>query len=102
MRAAFFLIAAVLLSSCVEQGPAMTTSGPQSCETAGGRMGLGGTAQLETCFRPEPDAGKSCTRAGDCSGMCLADTKTCSAESPVFGCFSFMNETGQPQEICVD
>ena len=45
---------------------------------------------------------RSCTKAGDCEGQCLADTKTCSKVSPIFGCYDYLDETGQVVGICVD
>ncbi|MEZ5716333.1 MAG: hypothetical protein R3D85_14950 [Paracoccaceae bacterium] len=54
------------------------------------------------CFRPTPDAGKSCRKASDCSGVCLADTRTCSTMSPMFGCYGFLDDEGREAEICVD
>lgn len=68
----------------------------------GGTVGRGGLLPDELCFLPEPDAGKACTRKTDCAGLCLADTQTCSPVSPMFGCFEFLDETGQKVGICID
>lgn len=68
----------------------------------GGKVGRGGLLPDEVCFLPEPDAGKTCTKKTDCEGMCLADTRTCSPVTPMFGCFEFLDETGQKVGICID
>lgn len=102
------LIVALALAGCVEEPPA----GPQGkrlsdadraeCLMQGGTVGRGGLLPDEVCFRPEPDAGKACSKKTDCEGMCLADTRTCSTVSPMFGCFEFLDETGQTVGICID
>ncbi|HHL20167.1 MAG TPA: hypothetical protein ENJ52_01430 [Aliiroseovarius sp.] len=71
------------------------------CEARGGeyaRAGLFGHA----CFMPTPDAGQACSRAGDCEGVCYADTRQCSAVTPVFGCIAMLDEDGKRVEICID
>lgn len=102
------LILALALAGCVEeppagpQGKALSDADRAECLMQGGRVGRGGLLPDEVCFRPEPDAGKACTRKSDCSGMCLADTNTCSKVTPMFGCFEFLDETGQKVGICID
>jgi hypothetical protein len=93
-------LAFVLLASCVS---VVTKDGqPVSrfeCVARGGSVsGIVGQA----CVRPAADAGKSCTRASDCSGVCLAESRTCSAKDTVFGCYSFLNEAGEEVGLCVD
>jgi hypothetical protein len=55
-----------------------------------------------TCAKPTPDAGKACKKASDCSGHCMADSMTCSALTPQFGCFDMRTEDGQKVGLCVD
>ncbi len=73
-----------------------------ACVEAGGRWARGGIAGLPLCFLPTPDAGKACTTAEDCTGFCLAETGTCSAESPLFGCFALFDLDGAEVTICID
>ena len=102
------LIVALALAGCVEEPPAGPQGKPLSdadraeCLMQGGKVGRGGLLPDEVCFRPEPDAGKACSKKTDCEGMCLADARTCSTVSPMFGCFDFLDETGQELGICVD
>jgi len=102
------LIAALALVACVEappggpQGKALTKAERAECLMKGGSTGRGGLFPDEVCFLPEPDAGKACTKKTDCEGLCLADTRTCSPVTPMFGCFEFLDETGQKVGICID
>lgn len=105
MKRALVLILA--LAACVDDtndrgGKNLDKAARADCLAQGGRVGFGGLVPDEVCFRPTRDAGKACTRASDCEGLCLADTRSCSAEGPMFGCFSFLDENGQAQDICVD
>ena len=71
------------------------------CEAKGGeyaQAGLFGHA----CYLPTEDAGKSCAAAGDCQGICYADTRQCSPVTPEFGCIAMLDEDGQRMEICID
>lgn len=94
------LPAILLLASCVT--PVTKDGQPISrldCVAKGGSVsGIQGQA----CVMPAADAGKSCARAGDCSGVCMAETRTCSAKDVVFGCFSFLNEKGEVVSLCAD
>lgn len=97
-----------LLASCVEAPPPGPGGKPLSpaaaadCLARGGEIGRGGLLPDEVCFLPMPDAGKSCTRAGDCEGQCLSESRTCSKVAPLFGCYGFLDETGRQLDICVD
>ena len=46
--------------------------------------------------------GKACATAADCSGVCFADTRTCSPVTPLFGCFDYLDEAGKTVGICID
>ncbi|MFZ1469141.1 MAG: hypothetical protein WAT09_09195 [Paracoccaceae bacterium] len=102
------IVAALALASCMEtppggpQGKLLTDTERADCLMRGGTTGYGGFFPDEVCFTPQKDAGKACTKAGDCTGLCLAETKTCSKVSPIFGCYEFLDETGQKADICVD
>ncbi len=101
-------LAVLALAACVEKPPAGPEGQPlgdaerAECLMKGGKVGRGGLLPDEVCFLPEPDAGKACTNKTDCQGMCLADTRTCSPVTPMFGCFEFLDETGQKVGICID
>lgn len=73
-----------------------------ACVEAGGRWERGGVTGQLLCFLPTPDAGKACTTAEECSGFCLAETMTCSAETPMFGCFAIIDLDGAEVTICID
>lgn len=74
----------------------------ETCEAAGGHWDYGGLRHQQLCFMPQPDAGQACSKASDCNGVCLADSKTCSPEHPIFGCYSYLREDGSESMICVD
>lgn len=90
----------LLLASCVT--PVTRDGQPISrmeCVAKGGSVsGIQGQA----CLMPAADAGKSCAKASDCSGVCMAETRTCSAMDGVFGCYSFLDETGKAVGLCSD
>ncbi len=71
------------------------------CVKEGGRGIIGGAGQ-PSCEKKTPDAGKSCSKESDCEGFCLAETKTCSSQSPFFGCHEVLTEEGQVVTVCVD
>lgn len=103
------IAAALLLAACQSDAPplpegsvSMTRAERALCEAEGGTVGRGGMLASEQCFKPLPDAGKSCGTASDCEGMCMADTRTCQAITPQFGCFEFLDETGRKVGLCAD
>lgn len=83
-------------------GAALTEAERVDCLEHGGKLGRGGMLGNEICYRATPDAGKSCKKASDCSGACMADTMSCSKLSPQFGCFEMMTDDGQKVGLCVD
>ena len=104
------LAGALMLAACTPEAPADTPPDPAparpqtsaSCLAAGGTWDRGGLSGRYLCLLPEPDAGQSCRTAQDCSGFCMAETRTCSAVSPQFGCFEFLDDTGQRIGLCID
>ena len=96
------------LAACQTEAPPAPAAGLLSdaeradCLAHGGRVGRGGIVPDEVCFRPTPDAGASCQKAGDCTGMCMAETKTCAKVTPQFGCMEILDETGRSVGLCVD
>ena len=107
MKRFVLILAGLLLASCVappsgQQGEVLSDAERAECLMQGGKVGRGGLLPDELCFRPETDGGMACTRKTDCSGVCLAETNTCSKVTPLFGCFEFLDETGAKAQICID
>ncbi len=110
LAAGLALVLGLSLAACVEEPPErpgppgalMTEAGRAECTMRGGYVAHAGLAQDQHCFTNEPDAGKSCRKASDCSGYCLADTRTCSPVSPMFGCFEFLDADGRKVGLCID
>lgn len=73
-----------------------------ACLDAGGRWALGGLSGRPLCFLPTPDAGQACTTGADCTGFCLAETRTCTEVTPYFGCFGMIDLDGYEATLCVD
>lgn len=84
------------------EGPVLSAEERAECLAAGGRIGSGGLFPGELCFRPTTDAGQACSRASDCEGFCLAETRTCAPVTPIFGCTAILNEDGQEITLCMD
>jgi hypothetical protein len=103
---------AVALSACVDappsgpEGRALTDAERADCLMRGGTVGRGGLLPDEICFLPLADGGKACSKKTDCEGMCVVDpvsrAASCAKVTPQFGCFDFLDETGQELGICVD
>jgi len=107
----YHVVAALLtLAGCVSETGDVETSTPDdtrpqtqaACLEAGGRWAPGGLWPEPLCFLPNPDAGKGCSKASDCAGACLSESRTCSPESPRFGCYGYLDEAGDEVVICVD
>ena len=80
-----------------------------ACEARGGSYGRRGRAGLYSCAVTYADAGKVCRKADDCEGQCRVEDSAsapsqgqCQATSDRFGCYTFLDEQGQPVGICVD
>lgn len=110
-RAVFSTVLALVMWTGAAIGPvsAQDAGAPETetaCSDAGGRWDRGGLGGQFTCFLPTPDAGKACTAAEDCSGFCLvesgAGTGSCSAETPMFGCFAYVDLDGAEVTLCID
>lgn len=84
------------------RSPAEVRAEKANCDATGGRWAQGGITLAEMCFRETEDAGKPCRREGDCSGFCMADTRTCSTVTPMFGCHEYLDEAGRKVGICID
>ena len=111
-RALLSFAAILALLACQEDGPQASgniTSGPDllaaertACERTGGRWGLRAGDSLFVCYRNTPDAGKLCRVATDCTGLCLARSRTCSPIKPFLGCHEVLTDAGLPATLCVN
>jgi hypothetical protein len=72
------------------------------CEADGDIWGRAGATGVFVCFRRTPDAGRRCTSADDCSGVCLARSQTCSPLDPLIGCQEVLTSSGARATLCVD
>lgn len=109
----FAIVFCVLaVGACQEDGPQASesqTAFPEllslqrsACEKDGGRWGVAIGKTTFTCYRDTRDANKICRVASDCSGHCLARSRTCSPVEPFFGCHGVMSEAGVPQTLCIE
>ncbi|MCB1338703.1 MAG: hypothetical protein KDK10_15035 [Maritimibacter sp.] len=103
------IVWAVILSAWAAQAGAQEAPAAETvpetepaCAAAGGRWERAGLARQTLCILPTADAGQACETAADCSGFCLAETGTCSAEAPIFGCFDVKDLDGATLTLCVD
>jgi hypothetical protein len=72
------------------------------CERGGGRFAPAGPGGLLACVREHPDAGRQCSRSGDCAGACLARSGTCAPISPLFGCHEVLQQDGRRITQCLE
>ena len=73
-----------------------------SCEARDGTFAQGGITGGYQCFTTPRDAGKSCSKASDCSTQCLARSRTCAPIQPLFGCHDILTSSGAPVTLCID
>ncbi len=57
---------------------------------------------LNACVQTTRDAGKTCRKAGDCEGECLARSGTCAPFTPLFGCNDIFDDAGRRMTLCLD
>jgi hypothetical protein len=90
-------------ADAVPEAPPVEKSAPHlACETLGGFYGQVGKGGAFTCQFPTKDGGKSCTRAGDCEGICLARSRSCAPINPLFGCNEVLQDDGRRVTLCID
>lgn len=82
--------------------PHLVETARADCVKKGGRFGQGGTGGSFLCFQTTKDANKSCTKKGDCDGLCLARSRTCAPVKPLFGCNDVLTDNGVPATICIE
>ncbi|PZR00241.1 MAG: hypothetical protein DI533_06545 [Cereibacter sphaeroides] len=71
-----------------------------ACEKKGGRYSAAGEGVF-ACVTPTRDAGKQCSKEGDCQGLCLARSRSCSPFTPVFGCQEILQRDGRQVTECL-
>ena len=74
----------------------------KACERRGGNWALTPSRATFACFRQTRDANKPCLSADDCSGLCLARSRTCAPVTPLFGCHEILTSNGVRQTLCVE
>ena len=87
--------------------PAAPLSPPKSaaqlaCEKGGGAWVMAGNTGTMLCQRPQRDGGKQCRRDSDCTGQCLARSRTCAPVAPLFGCNEVLQDNGQRVTLCIE
>ncbi len=80
----------------------MKSSSQIACEKKRGRFVKVGDTSAFACVHDTRDAGKRCSKAGDCQGLCLARSRTCSPYTPVFGCQDILQQDGLRVKQCVE
>lgn len=95
-------------------GPAVDAPAPQAaavvvksaqhlaCEARGGRWSSAGSTAASFCQTVTRDAGKSCRAASDCTGYCLAKSRSCAPVTPMFGCHEILNDSGRMLTECIN
>lgn len=100
-----FMSAGLLMACQTEDVPILDMDNPTerlACEDKGGKFMQAGLSGNWVCVLPTKDAGKSCKTNSDCSGFCMAETRSCSPVTPFYGCHDVLIENGQQATICVD
>ncbi len=84
-----------------EPPPVAKTAEQLACEKKGGKWSSVGKTG-KTCVKQTRDAGKQCTKAGDCDGYCLARSRSCAPVTPLFGCNEVLQDNGRQVTVCLD
>jgi len=82
----------------VAQPPDAATA---ACVARGGSMSAGPAGIGRICVMPTPDAGRRCDRAGDCTGYCLARSRSCAPVTPLLGCHEVLMSDGRRMNQCI-
>ena len=72
-----------------------------ACQDSGGQL-MTRARGIYACVHPTRDAGRSCTAASDCQGLCLARSGTCAPFRPVFGCQEVFTARNHRETLCID
>lgn len=82
--------------------PAPLSPEQAKCIAKGGTWSVTGLAKLHSCIQPTRDSGKTCRKASDCEGLCLARSRTCAPVKPLFGCNPILQDDGTEATLCID
>ncbi|MCU0907438.1 MAG: hypothetical protein MUF73_08325 [Rhodobacteraceae bacterium] len=72
-----------------------------ACERRGGRLTPGPGRGSLICAVTPRDAGQTCARSTDCSGECLARSRTCAPVVPLRGCHDVLDSSGRSTRLCL-
>ncbi|MCC0076493.1 MAG: hypothetical protein H6898_07885 [Rhodobacter sp.] len=81
--------------------PPMLAQQRAACQREGGQLMPRGGGFF-ACVRPTRDAGRHCTAARDCEGLCLARSSTCAPLHPLYGCQEVFTLPGRRETLCTD
>lgn len=73
----------------------------KGCLASGGEY-LPTGARSYSCTGVPKDAGKACSKASDCTGDCLARSRSCAPVVPLFGCNEVLDESGAQVTECLN
>lgn len=110
MRTLVALLVVLALAACRDGaeaplppvGAAADAAMGASCVRGGGQLVERGASRALICVQTMPDAGRSCSRATDCRGVCLARSRTCAPVDPLFGCQEVLLSDGRQVTQCLD
>lgn len=106
------LVLSVVLTGCQEDIDETSGSDPDipailapqkaACEDDGGRWGKVPNSDRFVCYRVTKDANERCDSKRDCEGLCLARSRTCAPQTPLFGCHEVISASGIRQTLCTE
>jgi hypothetical protein len=82
--------------------PAPASPEEAACRKSGGNWANAGGKALRSCVHVTKDAGKQCSRASQCDGLCLARSGSCAPIKPLFGCNEIFQDDGARVTLCID
>ncbi len=80
--------------------PPILAAETRACAARGGTLQPRGEGGLWVCVRSTRDAGRACTNATQCEGLCLARSGTCAPIEPLFGCHEVFDRAGRRETLC--
>ncbi|MBO9717066.1 MAG: hypothetical protein J7507_09710 [Pseudoxanthomonas sp.] len=108
MRSLLCVLAVLLLAGCATP-PVVDRA---ECAARGGTVRSVGMFATPACVIPYPDAGKACSDASECQGVCMAEAGavvgdfaigTCQRDNrDVFGCYHEIEKGVVVGGMCVD
>jgi hypothetical protein len=82
--------------------PVFKSAAQVSCEKKGGVFANVGRSGTFSCQTRTNDSGKACQSENDCSGSCLARSRSCAPLDPLFGCNEVLQADGRRVTLCID